>query len=117
MDQPSGEHEAEQRTFFDGAKVRAALTVVSRVFGMLRAMAIMSLGADAVTDAFAFAFKIPNLFRRLFAEGALSAAFVPVFTATMERDGFDKASRLLANALGLLAGAMTALMLLGHGIL
>jgi len=112
MDEASEKHEAEQRTFFGAAKVTAALTVVSRVFGMLRAMAIMSLGANAITDAFAFAFKIPNLFRRLFAEGALSAAFVPVFTATAETDGFQRASRLFANALGLLAVVLTVLMLL-----
>lgn len=111
MDRTQSEHK-EREHFFAAAKVVAGLTVLSRIAGMLRAMAIASLGANALTDAFAFAFKIPNLFRRLFAEGALSSAFVPVFTETMEEgeSGLPKASRLLANAMGLLALFMVSLM-------
>jgi putative peptidoglycan lipid II flippase len=74
-------------------------------------MGITSLGANRLTDAYGLAFQIPNLFRRLFGEGALSSAFVPVFTDTAEKDGFEKASRLLANAMALLAVFLLAIML------
>ncbi len=111
MDRTQTEHK-EREHFFAAAKLVAGLTVLSRIAGMLRAMAVASLGANAMTDAFAFAFKIPNLFRRLFAEGAMSSAFVPIFTETMEEGetGLPKAARLLANALGLLALFLVALM-------
>ena len=103
----------EQRHFFGQAKVMAALTVLSRIAGMLRAMAIASLGANALTDAFAMAWRIPNLFRRLFAEGALSAAFVPVFTETLESgpQGLPRGLRLLANAMALLTVLLLGILL------
>ncbi len=56
------------------------LTMVSRVFGFARDILIAAiLGAGPVADVFFVAFKFPNLFRRLFAEGAFAAAFVPLF--------------------------------------
>ncbi|MCL2701550.1 MAG: murein biosynthesis integral membrane protein MurJ [Phycisphaerae bacterium] len=110
--QRDGEHK-EREHFFGAAKLMGVLTVLSRIAGMARAMAMANFGANALTDAFTMAFQIPNLFRRLFAEGALSAAFVPVFTQTLqEADGADKARRLLANAMGLLALLMVGLMVL-----
>jgi putative peptidoglycan lipid II flippase len=101
----------EREHFFSSAKTIAAITLISRVFGMLRDMAITSLGANRLTDAYGLAFQIPNLFRRLFGEGALTSAFVPVFTETIEKSGFEKARTLLANALAILAVALTAVML------
>jgi putative peptidoglycan lipid II flippase len=100
----------EREHFFSSAKTVAVITLVSRVFGMLRDMAITSLGASRLTDAYGLAFQIPNLFRRLFGEGALTSAFVPVFTETVERSGFEKACRLFSNAFALLAVALTAIM-------
>ncbi len=102
----------EREHFFSAAKLVAGITVISRVFGMFRDMAITSLGASRYTDAFGFAFQIPNLFRRLFGEGALASAFVPVFTDTNERSGFEKASRLLANAMALLAVFLLVVMII-----
>jgi len=102
----------EREHFFSAAKVVAGITLISRVFGLFRDMGITSLGANRSTDAYGLAFQIPNLFRRLFGEGALSSAFVPVFTDTAEKSGFEKASRLLANAMALLAVFLTAVMLL-----
>ncbi|HET6430326.1 MAG TPA: murein biosynthesis integral membrane protein MurJ [Phycisphaerae bacterium] len=99
----------EQEHFFSAAKVVAALTVCSRVLGMLRDIAIASLGANRTTSAFWLAFTIPNLFRRLFGEGALSAAFVPVFSETAESEGLGKARKLFANALALLAVTTAAI--------
>ena len=62
-----------------------SMTMVSRVFGLLRDMVINAVfGANAATDAFWVAFRIPNFMRRLFAEGSFSTAFVPVFTEIKE---------------------------------
>ena len=59
-------------------------TLLSRVFGFIRDILIANfLGAGAVADAFFVAFRFPNLFRRLFAEGAFSAAFVPIFSRAL----------------------------------
>jgi putative peptidoglycan lipid II flippase len=93
----------EREHFFGAAKMVAGITVLSRILGMLRDIAIASLGAKRITDAFVFAFRIPNLFRRLFGEGALAGAFVPVFTETGRKEGQSSAAALLANAMGLLA--------------
>ena len=65
-----------------------SLTMVSRVAGMAREMIFSRvLGANGVTDAWFQAFIIPNVFRRLFAEGAFSAAFVPMFSKRLHGDG------------------------------
>ncbi len=67
-------------------------TLLSRVFGFIRDILIASvLGAGGVADAFFLALRLPNLFRRLFAEGALAAAFVPIFSNILEQNGRDQA--------------------------
>ena len=80
------------------ASAVSLLTLVSRVTGLVREQLIAaSFGASAATDAFNVAFRIPNLFRRLFAEGAFSQAFVPLLAATRARDG-DPATHELIDA-------------------
>jgi len=80
------------------ASTVSLLTLVSRVTGLVRDQLIAAaFGASALTDAFNVAFRIPNLFRRLFAEGAFSQAFVPILANTRARDG-DEATRLLIDA-------------------
>ncbi len=65
----------------------AGLTMVSRIFGFVRDIILARvLGAGAAADAWQLAFQLPNIFRRLFAEGAFSAAFVPLFNRKMEED-------------------------------
>ncbi len=72
-------------------------TLLSRIAGLVRELLVASLfGASAMTDAFNVAFRIPNLFRRLFAEGAFSQAFVPVLAASKSQHG-DAATRVLIN--------------------
>jgi putative peptidoglycan lipid II flippase len=62
------------------------MTLLSRIFGLLRDITLATLfGASGGTDAFLVAFKIPNFMRRLFAEGAFSQAFVPVFSEYKEK--------------------------------
>jgi len=84
---------------------------MSRVLGLARdQVQSYYFGAGFVTDAFLAAFRIPNLLRDLFAEGALSSAFVPTFTAIKEREGPDTAWRLanrLFTVLVVLLGAIT----------
>ena len=80
------------------ASTVSLLTLLSRVTGLVREQLIAaSFGASGVTDAFNVAFRIPNLFRRLFAEGAFSQAFVPLLAATREREG-DAGTQLFINA-------------------
>ncbi len=81
---------------------------MSRVTGLLREIVMARLfGAGFIYDAFLLGFRIPNLTRDLFAEGALSAAFVPIFTQTLEHKGRKEAallSNLVATALILVVG-------------
>jgi putative peptidoglycan lipid II flippase len=83
------EHVARSTTLVSGA------TFVSRLFGLVREQIFAFLfGAGFATDAFVAAFRIPNLLRDLFAEGALSAAFVPVFTDYLVNKDKKEAFRL-----------------------
>ena len=77
------------------AGVIGFFTLLSRIMGLLRDMAVGYLfGAQGVADAFYVAFRIPNLLRRLTAEGALTAGFVPIFTDYLTRRGKDEALRI-----------------------
>src|SRR6516162_8056692 len=69
-----------------------SFTLMSRVVGFVRDIVLSALlGSGAVADAFFVAFKLPNFFRRLFAEGAFSAAFVPMFARELQGHGRDAA--------------------------
>lgn len=84
------------------------LTLLSRVTGLAREMVVAHfLGASAVADAFFVAFRFPNMFRSLFAEGALNAAFVPLYTGKLTEGGQEEANRFAAQALSILALALT----------
>lgn len=81
-----------------------SMTMLSRVFGFLRDILIANfLGAGAVADAFVVAFRFPNLFRRLFAEGAFAAAFVPLFSRSLEGEGRAAAREFAEQAFTVLA--------------
>ncbi len=81
--------------FVGHAVVVSVITMVSRVLGLARdAVMAACFGMTAVTDAFWIAFVVPNLFRRLFGEGALSAAFIPVYSDLLKKDA--QAARRLA---------------------
>ncbi len=83
-------------------------TASSRVLGFVRDMFIAAaLGTGPVADAFFVAFRFPNLFRRLFAEGAFNSAFVPLFAKSLEGDGEKEARRFAEEAL---SGLLTALL-------
>jgi putative peptidoglycan lipid II flippase len=89
-------------------------TLASRVLGLVREQVIAALfGAGNAADAFNIAFRIPNLLRDLFAEGALSAAFVPTFTATMHREGRPAAWRLGAQVMNALLVVIVGVVVAG----
>ena len=93
--------------------VVAALTFISRIFGYIRdAVIFIVFGANAGTDAFFVAFRIPNFLRRLFAEGAFSQAFVPVMTAQLH-SGETEFKRLIDHMSGVLALILLAVTALG----
>ena len=76
------------------------MTAISRIAGLLREQLMAyAFGTGLAKSAFVVAFTIPNLFRRLFGEGALSAAFIPVYIETREREGLAEANRLVGRCL------------------
>lgn len=82
------------------ASVVAAATVASRILGFLRDMTIaFALGAGIWADAFFVAFRLPNLLRRLFAEGSLTMAFIPVFSRVRRERGDQEAFTLARSVL------------------
>lgn len=89
-------------------------TLLSRVLGLARDMVLTFMfGAGAVMDAFLVATRIPNLVRDLFAEGAMSAAFVPTFTRHLEQKGEQSAWRLGSNVINVLLVVTGLLVILG----
>jgi putative peptidoglycan lipid II flippase len=79
------------------------MTMISRVFGFLRDILIAgTLGAGSIADAFFVAFRLPNLFRSLFAEGAFTAAFVPIFAGILEVEGKARAVAFAQQAFSVL---------------
>ena len=96
------------------ASVVSLLTLASRVTGLVRELLIASLfGASALTDAFNVAFRIPNLFRRLFAEGAFSQAFVPVLAASKAQHGEDATRQVIDHVATVLAWVLLCVSVLG----
>ena len=94
-------------SLFKSASTVSLLTLVSRITGLVRELLIAStFGASVMTDAFNVAFRIPNLFRRLFAEGAFSQAFVPVLAASKARDGEAETKLLVDRVATLLTWAL-----------
>ena len=91
-------------------------TLASRVLGMLRDTAtagLLGLAAGGVMDAFVLAFRLPNLLRRLFGEGALATSYLPVLSAELERDR-ERAARLASAVVGRLAAVLGVVLLAGE---
>ena len=105
---------SEKRNIARAAGVLGSATMLSRVMGMVRDMIVSRLfGAGLATDAFFAAFQIPNMLRRFFAEGALTSAFVPTFSATLNQRGEEKARELANICFTLLTIVMSAITLAG----
>jgi putative peptidoglycan lipid II flippase len=96
------------------ASIVSLLTLASRITGLVRELLIASaFGASAMTDAFNVAFRIPNFFRRLFAEGAFSQAFVPVLAASKVKEGQDATQILVDRVATVLGWALTLTCVVG----
>jgi putative peptidoglycan lipid II flippase len=101
---------AETVSLARAAGLVSSMTLVSRILGLVREQVFAGLlGAGYHSDAFRIGFRIPNLLRDLFAEGALSAAFVPTYARTRKERGQDDAFRLTNGVLTFLAVALGAL--------
>ena len=96
------------------ASIVSLLTLASRVTGLIRDLLMASVfGVSALTDAFNVAFRIPNLFRRVFGEGAFSQAFVPVLAATRTESGDEGARQLVDHVATLLTWTLVVLCVAG----
>ena len=90
------------------------MTLLSRVTGLVRELLIAAtFGASSLTDAFNVAFRIPNLFRRFFAEGAFSQAFVPVLSATRTTEGEVATQNLINRVASVLVWSLMVLSVAG----
>src|SRR5689334_4778723 len=92
--------------------IYSGFTLVSRVAGFVRDLAVSyTMGASStfVADAFNTAWAFPNLFRRIFGEGAFAAAFVPAYSRSLQADGEEVADTLAADAMATLAAASLAI--------
>src|SRR6266446_5530015 len=105
--------DSKHESLMRSASVVSAAVFLSRITGLIREIAMARLfGAGQVYDAFLLGFRIPNLTRDLFAEGALSSAFVPIFTRYVSTRGKAEASELsnlVATALILVVGFLCVL--------
>ena len=95
----------------------SSFTLISRVMGFVRDLALtyfMGASATIAADAYNAAFSFPNLFRRIFAEGAFASAFVPAYARSLEQDGEQVADVLAADAMATLAAATLAITVLAE---
>ncbi|TNE59360.1 MAG: murein biosynthesis integral membrane protein MurJ [Alphaproteobacteria bacterium] len=102
-------------SLFKNSAVVAAMTMISRVLGFVRDILIARfLGIGPIADAFFYAFTFPNLFRRLFGEGAFNSAFVPLYAKKLEGEGEEAARRFSAEALAVLLLSLVILTLVAE---
>lgn len=96
--------------FLRNAATVSGLTALSRILGLVREILMANFfGTSLVKSAFDFAFRIPNLFRAIFGEGALSHAFIPIYQETRRREGEPAASAFAGKVLTLLAALLTSI--------
>jgi putative peptidoglycan lipid II flippase len=105
-------------SFVSHARLIGGLTLVSRILGMARETVMSDyFGAGPISSAFTFAFKVPNLFRKLLGEGALSAAFIPLYAQAI-KDGdaaaIEEANRFAAASVSLLGTILVGLTIFGE---
>jgi len=105
------------KSFESHARTVSLLTLVSRITGLARDATLTRIfGAGALMDAFNFGFQVPNLFRRLFGEGALTASFLPVY-ARLERDDPVRARAFAGTLLGGVSVLLALITIVGEGAL
>ncbi|QDT54723.1 Lipid II flippase MurJ [Caulifigura coniformis] len=108
----------QRRTSLAGFRTVSLLTLASRILGFARDSAMAGVfGLGEILDAFTLAFRIPNLARSLFGEGALTTAFLPEFVATESKSGPDAARRLATAVASRLALLLTGLVIAAEFVL
>ena len=106
--------ESRARALIRHGSTLSFLTLISRVLGLLREMTKAAfLGTSALSDAFSVAFMIPNLFRRLFAEGSIAVAFIPTFKEYLLEDNRERIKEFLSCFLTFLTFFVTITVMLG----
>src|SRR3954471_17366255 len=112
---------APAKSFLRHAKLIGGLTLLSRIVGMIReVVAAHFLGAGVVASAFTVAFTIPNLFRKLLGEGALSAAFIPLYAQAQKRGATETgepAADFAAASVNLLFAILLAITIVGEAVI
>lgn len=104
-------------SFIKSISIVSMGTLISRILGMVRDIIMAScFGASMGLDAFLLAFTIPNLFRRFFGEGAISSAFLPVFTDVLENESKEQAEKLASNTVTVLSSILLLIVFLGLGV-
>jgi len=104
----------ETHSLTRSAGIISSATLLSRLLGLIRDILTAAFfGTGLAMSAFVVAFTIPNLFRRLFGEGALNAAFIPVFSTYLEKEGKKEAWRLASAVISLVAVFLAVLVLAG----
>jgi putative peptidoglycan lipid II flippase len=104
------------RRLLESTAVTGGMTLISRISGLIRDMLFASLigaGATAAADAFYVAFRIPNFLRRVFGEGALSQAFVPVLAEYRTRTSAEETGRFVDHMFGMLALVLFGVTVIG----
>ena len=114
MTEPADQRQDLRKSMLRSASVMTGMTLISRVLGLVREQVrALYLGTSAASDAFGLAATIPNLFRRLLAEGAMTAAFVPVFAEYLKRGEEEETRAFLSRFVTLLTLVVVALAMLG----
>jgi len=104
----------EKKSFLKRTGRFSLATIISRILGLLREVSFAAVfGAGGSMDAFVAAFRIPNLLRDLFAEGALSAAYVPVFTEKLKKEGAQKAFLITSSVFSIILIVLGLIVILG----
>ncbi len=111
---PSPAKTAKPRSLLRSSLLTGSMTMTSRVLGLIRDIVLASvLGAGGAMDAFAIAQKIPNFFRRLFAEGAFSQAFIPVLAEYKEKGPHQTVKELVDKVAGCLGSILVLFTVIG----
>ncbi len=106
---------AQRQRLFSGLRIVSLCTLLSRVLGLVRDIGMAALfGLSPIADHFVVAFSIPNLARRLFGEGALSASFLPVLTREFQQSERDSVWSLVSAVFMLLTVSLSVLVLAGE---
>ncbi len=114
-DRKTSTQPSSHRHVISNANLISRLTMASRVFGLLRdKICSYFLGVGVVWSAFWMGFQIPNLFRRIFGEGALTALFVPAYTKLRSEQGVAAADQFARSVLVLLALVLAAITIIGE---